>query len=61
MSAFRKENIKNGFVLEEEHLAKINDICKKRLSEKDAEAQLEYKVYRVDGLVYETCFQLHTG
>lgn len=54
MRAFIKRSIEEGFVLEEEHIVKIADICRRRISEKEITSAIIYKVYRADALVYET-------
>ena len=54
MQAIIKKEYSKGFLLNEEHLIKLNDICSKRFDELNLDQELSYKVYRSDSLVYES-------
>jgi len=54
MKAYLKTEIRNGFIFTEENLVKLNDICKKRMLEKNIYDKMQYKIYRADSLLYET-------
>lgn len=54
MGASVRHKIKQGFVLDEERIRKINDLIVKRLGELKGNPQLSYKVYRADAFVYST-------
>lgn len=54
MQAIIKKEYSKGFLLNEEHLIKLDDICRKRFAEIKLDQILAYKVYRSDALVFDT-------
>lgn len=53
MQAIIKKGYSKGFLLAEEHLVKINDICAKRFKDAGVDQALNFKVYRSDSLVFD--------
>lgn len=53
MNAHIETNFKRGFLLTEEALIKLDDIIRKRLSTVETSAKLQFKVFRVDGMLVE--------
>jgi hypothetical protein len=53
MNAHLETTFKKGFLLTEENLIKLDDIIRKRLISNDANAKLQFKVFRVDGMLVE--------
>lgn len=53
MNAHLETIFKKGFLLTEENLIKLDDIIRRRLIANDANARLQFKVFRVDGMLVE--------
>src|SRR5213592_479745 len=53
MNAQLQMDFKKGFFLTEEHLVKLSDIVHRRLSDAHIDATLTFKVYQVDGALFE--------
>lgn len=53
MNAHIENNFKQGFILTEEALIKLDDIIRKRLTAVNPTAVLQFKVFRVDGMLVE--------
>lgn len=53
MNAHIENNFPRGFILTEEALIKLDDIIRKRLTAVDPAATLQFKVFRVDGMLVE--------
>jgi hypothetical protein len=54
MQAIIKKEYSKGFLLNEENLIKLADICHKRFKELNLEQKVLYKVYRSDSLVFDS-------
>lgn len=53
MNAHLESNFKQGFLLTEEALIKLDDIIRKRLLAADPQATVQFKVFRADGMLVE--------
>lgn len=54
MKAHIETSLDKGFLLGEEHLIKLSDIIQKRLTSDNVEGSILYKIFRVDGALFET-------
>ncbi len=53
MNAQLQMDFKKGFLLTEEHLVKLSDVVHRRLSDAHIDTPLTFKVYQVDGALFE--------
>lgn len=53
MNAHLQSEFKKGFFLTEENLIKLSDIIHRRVADVGINARTHFKVYRIDGVVYE--------